>query len=104
VEGANGPTTPEADRALVDRGVIVVPDILANAGGVAVSYFEWVQTLANYYWDVDTVRQRLEDKMVRSYEDVWNFSSMHHVDMRTGAYMLGIQRVADVLTHRGFAR
>ncbi|HEX9987529.1 MAG TPA: Glu/Leu/Phe/Val dehydrogenase [Chloroflexia bacterium] len=103
VEGANGPTTPEADRALVDRGVIVVPDILANAGGVIVSYFEWVQNLNNYYWDLDTVRQRLEEVMVRSFDDVWNYSARHHVDLRTGAYMLGIQRVADVLVQRGFA-
>jgi len=104
VEGANGPTTPEADRALVDRGVIVVPDILANAGGVAVSYFEWVQNLNNYYWDIDTVRRRLEEVMVRSFDDVWNYSDRHNVDLRTGAYMLGIGRVADVLTQRGFAR
>lgn len=104
VEGANGPTTPEADRVLVDRGVIVVPDILANAGGVVVSYFEWVQNLNNYYWDLETVRQRLEEVMVRSFDDVWNFSSSHHVDLRTGAYMLGIRRVADALEMRGIDR
>jgi len=102
VEGANGPTTPEADRTLVDRGVIVVPDILANAGGVVVSYFEWVQNMQNYYWDIETVRQRLEEVMVRSFDDVWNYSDLHNVDLRTGAYMLGIQRVADVLVYRGF--
>ena len=104
VEGANGPTTPEADRALTDRGVLVVPDILANAGGVVVSYFEWVQNQQNYYWDLDTVRERLEEVMARSFDDVWNFSSLHHVDLRTGAYMLGIQRVADALDPRGIVR
>lgn len=104
VEGANGPVTPEADRALMDRGVLVVPDILANAGGVVVSYFEWVQNLNNYYWDIETVRQRLEEAMVRSFDAVWEYSSVLHVDLRTGAYMLGIQRVADVLTERGVSR
>jgi glutamate dehydrogenase/leucine dehydrogenase len=104
VEAANGPTTPEADRRMTDRGVIVVPDILANAGGVVVSYFEWVQNMQSYYWDLQTVRQRLEEVMVRSFDDVWNFSSLHHTDLRTGAYMLAIQRVGDVLQKRGLIR
>ncbi|MEO8286154.1 MAG: Glu/Leu/Phe/Val dehydrogenase [Chloroflexota bacterium] len=101
VEGANGPITAGADQALSDRGVLIVPDILANAGGVVVSYFEWVQTLQDYYWDLETVRERLEETMVRSFDDVWNFSAKHQVDLRTGAYMLGIMRVADALQQRG---
>jgi glutamate dehydrogenase (NAD(P)+) len=102
VEGANGPTTPEADHILSENGVVVVPDILANAGGVVVSYFEWVQNMNQYYWDLQTVRDRLEQVMVRSFEDVWTFSNTHSVDLRTGAYMLGIKRVADALELRGF--
>jgi len=101
VEGANGPVTPAADKVLVDKGVIVVPDILANAGGVVVSYFEWVQNLQNYYWDLETVNARLKQIMTRSFSDVWEYSSRHHVDLRTGAFMLGISRVADVVRQRG---
>jgi glutamate dehydrogenase/leucine dehydrogenase len=100
VEGANGPVSAGADKVLADRGVLIVPDILANAGGVAVSYFEWVQTMGNYYWSLDTVRQRLEEKMVRGFEDVWRFTKKHDVDMRTGAYMLGIKRVVDAMKKR----
>ena len=81
-----------------------MPDILANAGGVAVSYVEWVQNQYNYYWDLDTVRERLKKVMVRSFEDVWNFSSLHHVDLRTGAFMLAIKRVGDALNLRGIVR
>jgi glutamate dehydrogenase (NAD(P)+) len=101
VEGANGPTTPAADRILADKGVIVVPDILANAGGVVVSYFEWVQNRQHYAWDLAQVNTRLEQVMMRSFEAVWSFSATHDVDLRTGAYMLGISRVADALRLRG---
>jgi glutamate dehydrogenase (NAD(P)+) len=101
VEGANGPTTAGADEILLEKGAVVVPDILANAGGVVVSYFEWVQSLQNYYWDLDTVRKRLEETMMRGFDDVWSYSQARQVDLRTGAYMLGIQRVADALKERG---
>jgi glutamate dehydrogenase (NAD(P)+) len=101
VEGANGPTTPEADEILNERGIIVVPDILANAGGVIVSYFEWVQDLQNYFWEEEEVNHRLERIMVRSFREVWNFSQERRVRLRLGASMLAVSRVAEAVQARG---
>ena len=100
-EGANGPTTAGADSILDEKGVFVVPDILANAGGVTVSYFEWVQDRGGYFWSEDVVNQRLEEIMTRSFTDVLQLSTQHKVNMRTASYMLSISRVATVHRLRG---
>jgi len=100
-EAANGPTSPEADRILYDRGVMVIPDILCNAGGVTVSYFEWVQDLQNLFWREATINARLKEVMVKSFNDVLDLSKKHKVDMRTAAYMLAVSRVADATLTRG---
>ena len=100
-EGANGPTTAGADNILDEKGVFVIPDILANAGGVTVSYFEWVQDRGGYFWDEATVNQRLTEIMCRGFADVLNLSQQHKVNMRTAAYMLAISRVATVHRLRG---
>jgi glutamate dehydrogenase (NAD(P)+) len=100
-EGANGPTSAAADAILDEKGVFVVPDILANAGGVTVSYFEWVQDRGGYFWDEDTVNDRLRNLMVRSFRDVLALAKQHKVNMRTAAYMLSISRVATVHRLRG---
>lgn len=100
-EGANGPTTAAADAILDEKGVFVIPDILANAGGVTVSYFEWVQNRGGYYWDEQTVNERLKSIMVNSFRDVLKLSQQHKVNMRTAAYMVAISRVATVHRLRG---
>ncbi len=100
-EAANGPTTPDADRVLFQQGTMVLPDILANAGGVTVSYFEWVQDLQELFWDEEDVNRRLEKVMVRAFEDVYRTAQKHRVDMRTGAYILAIDRVATATRVRG---
>jgi len=101
VEGANGPTTLEADRVLAERGVTIVPDILANAGGVTVSYFEWVQGIQQFFWSEQEVNDRLIRLMQRAFKDVWGVSRQRNVDLRTAALMRGITRVAEAKRRRG---
>jgi glutamate dehydrogenase (NAD(P)+) len=100
-EGANGPTTPDAHKHLHDRGLFVIPDILANAGGVTTSYFEWVQDRHGYFWTEDEVNHRLEAKMVEAFEDVLKTSQRYKTDLRTAAYIVAINRVATVTKMRG---
>jgi glutamate dehydrogenase (NAD(P)+) len=101
IEGANGPTTPEAHRILTERGIFVVPDILANAGGVTASYFEWVQNRHGFYWQESEVNERLEGTMTGAFETVLKAARRHRVDMRTAAYVVAIDRVATATRMRG---
>jgi glutamate dehydrogenase (NAD(P)+) len=101
VEGANGPTTPEADEILEAKKVVIVPDVLANAGGVVVSYFEWVQNLQYYYWTEEEINRNLEAIMVRSFDQVWEYSHAQKVPMRMGAIMLAVEKVAQAIQSRG---
>jgi len=100
-EGANGPTTLEADEILRERGIFVIPDILANAGGVIVSYFEWVQDLQNFFWVEDEVNRKLRDILTRTFHEVLRMSEKEHVNMRLAALMIGIHRVSQAMLWRG---
>jgi glutamate dehydrogenase (NAD(P)+) len=100
-EAANGPTTPEADAILYDKGIFVIPDILCNAGGVTVSYFEWVQDMQSFFWTEARINESLKEIMDRAFEAVHQMSTTREVDMRTAAYMVAVARVAEATNLRG---
>ena len=101
-EGANGPTTPEADEILFKKGIVVVPDILANSGGVVVSYFEWVQNLQGYYWGFEEVQEKETNVLKNSFNDIWNLAKEYNVDVRTASYMTSIKKIAHAMKLRGW--
>jgi glutamate dehydrogenase len=103
VEAANGPTTTEGTRILSERGILLVPDVLASAGGVTVSYFEWVQNNMGYYWTEEEVREKMTKKMVDAFENVYTTAETRNIDMRLAAYMIGVRKTAEASRFRGWA-
>jgi glutamate dehydrogenase (NAD(P)+) len=100
-EGANGPTSLEADAILAERGIPVLPDVLTNAGGVTVSYFEWVQDLGRLFWTRDEIRAKLAEKLSNAFDRVWDLAEDRKVSLRTGALVAGIREVSNALQARG---
>ncbi|MFS0576565.1 Glu/Leu/Phe/Val dehydrogenase [Sporosarcina sp. 179-K 3D1 HS] len=103
VEAANGPTTTEGTRILTERGILLVPDVLASAGGVTVSYFEWVQNNMGYYWSEEEVREKMTEKMLSAFDNVYSVSTTRNIDMRLAAYMIGVRKTAEAARFRGWA-
>jgi len=101
VEGANGPVTKKGDEVLAEKGIYVVPDILANSGGVVVSYFEWVQGIQSFFWDIDEVNENLKKIMLKAFSDIWNISKREKVNFRDAAFILAIKKIAKAIDQRG---
>ena len=101
IEAANGPVTPEADKILEKNNIITVPDVLANSGGVIVSYFEWVQNLQGFYWTEEEVNKRLEDKMIEAFKQVWNEKEAYKVSMRKAAYIKALKELVETQKVKG---